>query len=269
MSGSGTISVHIKNNFNVKADPVQIEISPDSTVFDLTKTVAKKFLETKDKYDEQFRLVWDHQLLNTNELKNKKISSLGESIDPISNNATIYISFYDSNNINSDVFSWDTLSESEKEKKVLDQKGKFSSKKLAITDNNNNNNNNNKNKNNNKNNNKNKNNNFRNNWPLLRIIIGVIDLLLLAVAIITFLLFFLTSLSVPVAIPIVLTALFVAGAVLFFGWNKILPKILPEGGLKKINSGIDPNENDKEKSKNYEKEEEIVLDQVNEFGNKI
>ncbi|MBQ9491494.1 MAG: hypothetical protein IJU86_01800 [Firmicutes bacterium] len=106
------------------------------------------------------------------------------------------------------------------------------------------------------------------NYPPLRIIVGIADLLLLAAAVATFLLYFLTTLSLSVAVPIVLAALFVVGSVLFFGWNEILPKILPEGGLKKINSGIDPNENDKEKSKNYEKEEKVPS-KVNEYEKKI
>lgn len=78
-----------------------------------------------------------------------------------------------------------------------------------------------------------------------KIILGVIDLLLLLAAIITFLLFFLTTLSFSVAIPIVLTGLFIVGAILFFGWKKVLPKILPKSWLKTINLGIKLNENDK------------------------
>ena len=88
-------------------------------------------------------------------------------------------------------------------------------------------------------------------YPPLRIIVGIADLLLLVAAVATFLLYFLTTLSLSVAVPIVLAALFVVGSVLFFRWNKILPKILSEGVLKKINSGIDLNTD--EKSKNYEK----------------
>ncbi len=55
-------------------------------------------------------------------------------------------------------------------------------------------------------------------WPWQRIIIGVIDLLLLAAAGATFLLNF------HLAVLIVLVALFVIDAILFFGWNTILPK---------------------------------------------
>ncbi|MBQ9491313.1 MAG: hypothetical protein IJU86_00855 [Firmicutes bacterium] len=82
-------------------------------------------------------------------------------------------------------------------------------------------------------------------WPWSRIILGVIDLLLLAAAITTFLLFFLTTLSFSVAVPIVLIGLFIVGAILFFGWKKVLPKILPKSWLKTINLGIKLNENDK------------------------
>ncbi len=64
------------------------------------------------------------------------------------------------------------------------------------------------------------------NYPPLRIIVGIADLLLLAAAVATFLLYFLTTLSLSVAVPIVLAALFVVGAI-----NTILPKILPEGCL--------------------------------------
>ena len=62
------------------------------------------------------------------------------------------------------------------------------------------------------------------NYPLLRIIVGIADLLLLAAAVTTFLLFFLTSLSFSIAFPIVLTVLFVATTILFFGGNNLLPK---------------------------------------------
>ena len=65
----------------------------------------------------------------------------------------------------------------------------------------------------------------KNNWPLLRIIIGIADLLLLAAAMATFLL------NIHIVATAVLAALFVVGAILFFGWNTILPKILPEGCL--------------------------------------
>ena len=63
-----------------------------------------------------------------------------------------------------------------------------------------------------------------NNYPLARIIICVIDLLLLAAAITTFLLYFLTTLSFSIAVPIVLTVLCVAFTILLFAWNKILPE---------------------------------------------
>ena len=93
------------------------------------------------------------------------------------------------------------------------------------------------------------------NWSLSRIIMGIADLLLLAAAIITFLLFFLTSLSVPVAVPIVLTALFVVGAILFFGWNTILPKILPDNCLKKPNLENTLDEKNKDKIEEIENNE--------------
>ena len=79
----------------------------------------------------------------------------------------------------------------------------------------------------------------KNNWPFSRIIVGIIDLFFLAAAITTFLLYFLAALSLPIAVLIVLTALFVIGfvigTVLFFRWHKILPKILPKLWVKKIN----------------------------------
>ena len=91
---------------------------------------------------------------------------------------------------------------------------------------------------------------------LLRIIVGIADLLLWAAAITTFLLYFLTTLSLSIAVPIVLTALFVTFAVLFFGWDKVLPKILPKAWLEKLDLGIDLNEENKNEIKeteNYEK----------------
>ena len=75
----------------------------------------------------------------------------------------------------------------------------------------------------------------KNNWLFSRIIVGIIDLFFLAAAITTFLLYFLTSLSLSIAIPIVLTVLCVFIAILFFRWHKILPKISPELWVKKIN----------------------------------
>ena len=86
------------------------------------------------------------------------------------------------------------------------------------------------------------------NYHPFRIIVGIADLLLFAAAVTTFLLFFLSSLSLSIAIPIVLAALFVTFAVLFLGWSTILPK----GCLKKINSGADLG---KEKENDYEIDE--------------
>ena len=71
------------------------------------------------------------------------------------------------------------------------------------------------------------------NWSPFRIIVGIADLLLLAAAITTFLLFFLTTLSLSIAVPIVLTILFVVSTVLFFGGNNLLPKSC----IGKINLG--------------------------------
>ena len=46
--------------------------------------------------------------------------------------------------------------------------------------------------------------------------------------------------------------MFVIDTILFFGWNTILPKNLPKGCLKKINSGVDLG---KEKENDYEIDE--------------
>lgn len=95
-------------------------------------------------------------------------------------------------------------------------------------------------------------------WPLPSIIVGVIDLLLLAAAIITFSLFFLTNLISSIVVPIVLTILFVAFTILFFLGNNSLPKSC----LGKINlrTGLDEKEKGIEKEKNNgpkkEKDEE-------------
>ena len=64
----------------------------------------------------------------------------------------------------------------------------------------------------------------KNNWPFSRIIVGIIDLLLLAAAITTFLLYFLTALGFSIAVPIVLTVLFVIDTVLFLVWDYISPE---------------------------------------------
>lgn len=88
------------------------------------------------------------------------------------------------------------------------------------------------------------------NYPLLRIIVGIADLLLLAAAVATFLLYFLTM-SLSVAIPIVLSALFVVGAILFFGWKNLLPKYLQ----KRINLGTDLGESDEYKEDGEKKPE--------------
>ncbi len=89
------------------------------------------------------------------------------------------------------------------------------------------------------------------NYPLLRIIVGIADLLLLAAAVATFLLYFLSSLSLSIEIPIVLAALFVVGAILFFGWKNLLPKY----SQKRINSGTDLEKSDKYKEDNEKKPE--------------
>ena len=86
----------------------------------------------------------------------------------------------------------------------------------------------------------------KNNWPLLRIIIGIADLLLLAAAMATFLL------NIHIVATAVLAALFVVGAILFFGWNTILPKILPKGCLEKLNLETDLNKQDKIKIREIE-----------------
>ena len=89
----------------------------------------------------------------------------------------------------------------------------------------------------------------KNNWPLLRIIIGIVDLLLLLATITTFLLFFLTSLNVPIVALIAPPVLLVFGTILFFGWNTILP----DNCLKEPNLGIDINEECKNEIKGIEK----------------
>ena len=106
----------------------------------------------------------------------------------------------------------------------------------------------------------------KNNWPLLRIITGIVDLLLLLATITTFLLFFLTSLNVPIVALTAPPVLLVFGTILFFGWNKVLPKILPKSWLKKTNLGINPNAKDKEKINNKNKKENIRLEEDKDKG---
>ena len=55
---------------------------------------------------------------------------------------------------------------------------------------------------------------------------------------------------------IVLTGLFVVGAILFFGWKKVLPKILPKSWLSKINLGINLNEDAEDKIKSGNEKDE-------------
>ena len=94
------------------------------------------------------------------------------------------------------------------------------------------------------------------NWPPLRIIIGVIDLLLLVATITAFLLFFLTNFISSIVIPIVLTILFVAFTILFFGGNGLLPK----SWLEKIDlgTGFFVKNQDRDEDK-YKKKEGINL----------
>ena len=87
-------------------------------------------------------------------------------------------------------------------------------------------------------------------WSLPRKIFGVFDLILLLAAIITFLL------NIHIAVPIVLTALCVAVTILFFGWNTILPKILPKGCLEKPDLGTNFDEKDNNKTKKIENNKE-------------
>ena len=58
--------------------------------------------------------------------------------------------------------------------------------------------------------------------------------------------------SVIIAVVAVLAALFVVGAILFLGWNTILPKILPKGCLEKLNLETDLNKQDKIKIREIE-----------------
>ena len=85
-------------------------------------------------------------------------------------------------------------------------------------------------------------------WPLLKIIIGTIDLFLLAAAVTTSLLFFFSSLSFSIMWPIVLTVLFVSGAVLFFWIGNYIAKKSAE----KINFETNSNEKNEDMIENIE-----------------
>ena len=153
-------------------------------------------------YYKEFRLTWDYQLLNSDEFRYKKINSLDA---PIMDNSEIRITFYGISEVDKNVFSWDTLKE--KETKMLNQKslpgeekGKGNKELYDNSDRN------------------------QSLWSWPRIMLGVANLLLLVATITAFLLFFLTSLSFPIAVPIVLTVLFVVNTVLFLGGNNLLPK---------------------------------------------
>ena len=198
-------------------------LNPNSTIVDLVREVAKQTSFMTQAGMKSFRLVCCNHTINGIENKLKTISELN-----IGDCATIYVVPLGSDN--PDFLSWNTIEEElkkeknqkdikdeeeikeeiKKEEEIKEEREKdVNSLESKIKS--------------------------ENNLPPLRIIIGVIDLLLLAAAITTFLLFFLTSLSFSIVIPIVLTALFVVGTILFFEWKSILPKILPKSWLEKIN----------------------------------
>lgn len=66
------------------------------------------------------------------------------------------------------------------------------------------------------------------NWP--RIIVGGITLFLLAVTATLFLLFFLSSLNIPLTAPVVFAAVSLVAFVFWVAWNNIVPKNL-KGGM--------------------------------------
>ena len=232
MGKSKTINVYIENNNNVNEPAVTVTINSDATVFDLTKNVAKSFLEFNKKnngYYKEFRLVWNHQLLNTSEFQNQKIDLLEK---PITNGKTIGINFYSS--IGKDVFSWNTLSEKDKEEaekivSVSEISPEVDLQEQTTINLNTDKKEQNPNSERTKEKEEEKSVGHKSSWPTPRIIVGVIDLLLLVVAVATFLL------NIHIVATTVLAALFVVGAILFFGWNTILPKTLLDNCLKKPN----------------------------------
>ncbi len=240
MGKSKTISVYIQNNMDINEPKVKVTINSDATVFDLTKNVAKefwKFNEENNGYYKEFRLVWNHQPLNTSKFKNQKIDLLDQ---PITDNKTIGINFDSTSN--NDVFSWDTLSEKDKEgaEKIVsvskisaeadlkkqtkinlntDKKGQKRSseeEKKSVG--------------------------HESSWPAPRIIVGVIDLLLFAAAVAAFLL------GISIVVTIILFFLFLVGGVLFLGWSCILPKILSESLLQRLGGKTNVRQNNEDRT---------------------
>ena len=204
MSEKTKIKVDIRG-FNTQITSVELE--PNSTIFDLTREVARKLI-TENENPPSFRLIHNNILINTIENKDKTINSFNIGSNP----RVFFIGALKSDNL----LSWDTI---ELESEVTNETKVESENKCKI---------------------KLKN---KNNWPLLRIIIGIIDLLLLLATITTFLLLFLTSLNLFIAVPIVLTVLFFVGAALFFGFGKILPKSWTETPEFTAGNNIDKQNN--------------------------
>ena len=92
----------------------------------------------------------------------------------------------------------------------------------------------------------------KNNLCKFKIISPISASILLAASVITFLLFFLSSSSFSVVIPIVLFALSVGDAILFLAYNKTSPQVI-ENPLENIKSNI----------KNYNT---VALENINEYG---
>lgn len=171
--------------------------------------------------------------VKTNELKNKTIDLLEK---PIINGETIGINFYFSSD--KDVFSWNTLSKKDKEEaekrvSIPEITPEVDLKKQTTI---------------NLNTDKKGQNPNSERTKEKEEEKGVIDLFLLSAAITTFLLFFLTSLSFSVAVPIVLTGLFLVVGVLFLGWDYILPKILSEGWLQRLGYETNVRQNNQDKT---------------------
>lgn len=175
----------------------EVKVDSNSTVFDLAREVAKIFFDQKEKYIGFVLSDGKQYTIGRDKCKNQKISNI------IVDNARV--SMVNNSYIHVTLIDSKLREEFKDDDIFLWDDIGFIVQKLS--------------------------------YPLLRIIIGVIDLLLLVAMAITFSLFFLTNLSLSIWVPVVLTVLFIIDIVLFFGFEKIFPKSWMEKVDLKTNIG--------------------------------
>ena len=221
MSEQAKITVYVSQP---KGERIKVEIDPKGEIYNLAEEAARKFSDQKTQYI-GFELLYNGRYLHLSELNS--IIKNGHTVD-------ILFSCYFSQEKSDGYFYFFDDGKIEEYKQMIEQ----GLENVSISSNDSN---------------KDENNDeekyeykdsystgVQSSWSLLRIIIGIIDLLLSAAAIITFLL------NIHIAVPIFFTVLLIINTVLFFVWNKILPKSWMKYPVLKANL----NEENKNKEEN-------------------